>query len=185
MVPIDRGVCSAFGSVGAGECTLCRHFIVAPELNELKARSARMLIQKAKLTWIAFGGRSFQSHKRLPKLLLIAKNVPRGMLVSLRDFRTWISASDPRALQPESFAGKGKRLLMQHLLQDDVQLHSSCTIQTRLLLIRQATSAINPLFGRQTNSFHNENLQMDPLRCWDMISLWVASKQPQGVMTLH
>ena len=118
----------------------------APELNELKARSARMLIQKAKLTWIAFGGPSLQSHK-LPKLLVILKNVPRGMLVSLRDFRTWISASDPESQpQPESFAGKGKRLLMQHLLQDDVQLHSSCSAQIRLLLIRWETSTVDLCF---------------------------------------
>ena len=129
--------------------------------------------------------RTQPSVSQTAQLLVILKNVPRGMLVSLRDFRTWISALDPEALQPESFAGRGKRLLMRHLLPNDVQLHWSCTIQTRLLLIRQAMSAINPLFGRQTNSFHNENLQMDPLRCWDMISLWVASKQPQGVMTLH
>ena len=134
-----------FRCLGAGECALCRHFIVAPELNELKARSARMLIQKAKLTWIASGGRSFQSHK-LPKLLVILKNVPRGMLVSLRDFSTWISASDPESQPPQSSAGRGKRLLMQHLLQDDVQLHSSCSPQTRLLLIRQATSTVDLCF---------------------------------------
>lgn len=114
-----------FWCLGAGECELCRHFIVAPES---KGQAVGMLMQKAKLTWIASGGRSFQFHK-LPKLLVILKNVPRGMLVCLRDFRTGISASDPEALQPESFAGKGKRLLMRHLLQDDVQLHSSCTIQ--------------------------------------------------------
>ena len=113
-----------------------------------------MLIQEAKPAWIAFGGRSFQFHKRLPELLVIARNVSHGMLVSRRDFRTRISASkEPEALPPESSAGRGKRLFMQHLLAEDVQLHSSRTTQTRLLLIRQATSTINSLFGCQKNSF--------------------------------
>ena len=123
------------------------HFVdtsvmVAPES---KGQAVGMLIQKAKLTWIAFGGPSLQSHK-LPKPLVILKNVPRGMLVSLRDFRTWISASDPEALQPESFAGRGKRLLMRHLLQDDVQLHSRGSAQIRFVLTRWETSTVDLCF---------------------------------------
>ena len=132
-----------FRCLGAGECALCRHFIVA---RSLKGQAAGMLIQKAKRTWIAFGGRSFHFHKRLPKLLLIAKNVPRGMLVSLRDFRTWISASDPESQPPQSFAGRGKHLLMQHLLPDDVQLHSRGSAQIRFVLTRWETCTVDLCF---------------------------------------
>ena len=150
MAPIDRGVCSAFGSLRAAECALCRYFIMA---TGLKGEAVGMLMQQAKPAWIAFGGRSFQFHKRLPELLVIARSVSHGMLVSRRDFRTRISASiDSEGMPPESSAGRGKRLLMQHLLAEDVQLHSSCTTQ-RLLLIRQATSTINSLYGCQKNSF--------------------------------
>lgn len=66
MAPIDGGVCSAFVSLRAAECALCRYFIIA---TGLKGQAVGMLMPKAKPAWIAFGGPRFQLHKR-PKLLV-------------------------------------------------------------------------------------------------------------------
>ena len=88
--------------------------------------------------WIALSVRSFQLHKQLPGLLVITKNVRHSIMQCPRDFHTQIAASrNSEALPPGSSADKGKRLLMRHLLPDDVQLHSSLLLKSDFLLGRQ------------------------------------------------
>ena len=86
--------------------------------------------------WIALRACSFQLHNQLLGFLVIAKDVQQGMIHGRRDFRTRISSSID-SLPPGTSAGKRNRLLMRHLLPDDVQLHSSLLLKSRFLLGKQ------------------------------------------------
>ena len=135
-----------FFSRGAAACGICRDFIVATWLRE---QTMGMLMWKAKPPWIALRARSFQLHNQLLGFLVIAKDVQQGMIHGRRDFRTRISSSID-SLPPGTSAGKRNRLLMRHLLPDDVQLHSSLLLKSGFLLGKQCQYSFLFCFGARS-----------------------------------
>ena len=128
----------------------CRDFIVATWLRE---QTMGMLMWEAKPPWIALRARSFQLHNQLLGFLVIAKDVQQGMIHGRRDFRTRISSSID-SLPPGTSAGKRNRLLMRHLLPDDVQLHSSLLLKSGFLLGKQCQYSFLFCFWCQKYSMH-------------------------------
>ena len=129
--------------------------------------------------WIAPRACSFQLHNQLLGFLVIAKDVQQGMIHGRRDFRTRISCSID-SLPPGTSAGKRNRLLMRHLLPDDVQLHSSLLLKSGFLLGKQCQYSLF-FFVLVPEVFDAgiENLRlMEPLWHWDLASLCALSGNP-------